>query len=86
MMIFLSWIGSKISATAVKWAAIFSAVGFAVWKIYAAGQKDEKIKDLVRENLAYKSRKEIDDDVSNMSDDDVDRALARWVRDNDAKR
>lgn len=80
MMIFLSWIGSKISATAVKWAAIVSAVGFALWKFREAILDKGKIKNLEDENRALKSRKEIDDHVSEMSADDVDRALAKWKR------
>ncbi len=80
--IVLTWLSSSVGKFVAKWSAILAAAGVIYWKIQESGRAKERAKRAQETLKATQKRKEIDDEVNKMSDDDVKSELSRWVRDN----
>lgn len=69
------------------WLKLAAAVGFvlallaAVFKLLAIGRDQERGKQAQAQVAAVKAKKEADDEVDNLGSADIDRELARWMRD-----
>lgn len=63
--------------------AVFVAVGIAFLRGRSAGIKHMEAEQIKRRIESMQKRKEIDDDVSEMGSNDIDREYDRWLRDDE---
>ena len=81
MMSFLSWLaGTKAGRTLTAIGAALAIFFYAILRAASFGAAQEKSKQDKASLEAQRDRSRIDDDLSKMSDDDVDRELSQWVR------
>lgn len=65
--------------------AVAAALGAALLKAFAAGKASERTAELTKEASAAADQRTRENEIDGLSDADLQRRAARWVRD-DAKR
>lgn len=78
----IAWLlGTTVGKTLLKWTGIAALLAAGYWRIYANGKAAATAERVADDLNAMKDKERLDDRVHKMDDADLDRELARWVRD-----
>lgn len=83
MLSFLISIPGKLKLWISITGAVMVALAVAYLKGRSAGAAASEAANMKRRQAAIKKSREIENDVSSLSDDELDRRLSRWMRDDE---
>ncbi len=82
MTAILGWFtATTVGKALLKWGTVAALLVAGYWRIYASAKADVEAKRIADDLNALRKKEDLNDKVRKMDSADLDRELARWVRD-----